>query len=452
MVDHTDHQVLARLGLHTFAAKIAMYAMGLVASILVARALGPEGRGEYFLPVTAVAIAIGLAHLGAPQAQIRLWSRGAGTPTEFVTANVLMTVGQTMLSVGGLGVLYWLTNDGIFRSVRAIDLAIAAIAIPFSLHNVRTGALLGINGRGKAANAALVIGTVIQTIGLVALYLLQSLSVRSVLILFVVSVEVPSLIRARELRKVAGVERPLPWSLIAQHLRLTPYFAPLWILQHLNLRIDVFFLAQMRGTAAVGIYSIAVTFAELVWLATDALTFASLEKQADRSDAQAIDVTFRVIRMNFLLAGGLATSIAIVAPWILTGFYGSEFSRALPALWILLPAAVAMSVWRAASQGLVRFEKPWALPAMTGSALLLNIVGNLLLIPRFGVAGAGISSLVSYLASAVLAVAALCRRHRRTLDQVLPGRDEIRRLIQLLAGLRPRRVDPRDNDLGIRPQ
>ena len=68
---------IARLGLHTLATQIGVYASGFISSVVIARALGPEGRGLYAVPIALATIAISLSSQGLELAQVRLWARFA---------------------------------------------------------------------------------------------------------------------------------------------------------------------------------------------------------------------------------------------------------------------------------------------------------------------------------------------------------------------------------------
>ena len=45
-----------RTGVHVIGLRVATYAIGFAGSILIARAVGPEGRGRYVLPLAVLAI------------------------------------------------------------------------------------------------------------------------------------------------------------------------------------------------------------------------------------------------------------------------------------------------------------------------------------------------------------------------------------------------------------
>jgi antigen flippase len=102
-----DHRRIASLGLHTLASQIVIYGSGFVSSVIIARALGPEGRGLYVVPIALVTIVVSLSSQGLDLAQVRLWARMAGSRARLLTS-------ATWLSglVGAFGaVIAWLVYE-----------------------------------------------------------------------------------------------------------------------------------------------------------------------------------------------------------------------------------------------------------------------------------------------------------------------------------------------------
>ena len=207
----------------------------------------------------------------------------------------------------------------------------------------------------------------------------------------------------------------------------------------MNLRLDVLLLAALATPRAVGIYAVAVIFAELVWLLTDAVVTGARERQWGPSDGDAIATTAAAARMSALVALLALPLLAVAAPLVIPLGFGRAFAGATDALWALLPAAVAMAWWRALGAGLVRFGRPREVNAIALAALAANVALNVCLIPPLGIAGAALASLGSYVLGAGLAARAFARG-RIPPRELLPGADDLRRLRGLARPLyaRPR--------------
>src|SRR3954449_4812492 len=83
-VREQPRHTITALATHTLASRLVIYGSGALSAILIARALGPDGRGLYYLPVAMGSIAASIASNGLDQAQFRLWGRASRD--EFATA------------------------------------------------------------------------------------------------------------------------------------------------------------------------------------------------------------------------------------------------------------------------------------------------------------------------------------------------------------------------------
>jgi O-antigen/teichoic acid export membrane protein len=430
------------LGIQTAAGRIATYAIGLVTSVLIARALGPAGRGAYYLPVTIVLVTSVVVNVGTVQAQLRLWSRRTASGNDFVTAGFVLTAISSVIAFAGIFLLVSNFDLASSDELRPKYLAIALLALPASIHLARSGSLLALNRDLRGVNHARLAGAIVQTTGTAVLFALDRLTVNSVLVMYVLSVATPALLVAVWTRKIGHVRLPIPWSFIRDYLKLGLQLGPAGILLFLSLRLDVFFIARYQASKEVGLYSVAVTVAELVWLVTEALRISVSERLANAPKKEALDVTYRAVRMTVIVAAGIASGIAITAPILIPTLFGDAFAPSVTAVWILLPATLFMAVWQSQINTLVRFSRPWTTSAIAAIALVVNGVGNLLMIPLIGIRGAAFASLLGYSVGAILTCLALARVSNISLMRLLPGKDDVRQILELVKSRPSARIQP----------
>lgn len=85
--------------------------------------------------------------------------------------------------------------------------------------------------------------------------------------------------------------------------------------------------------------------------------------------------------------------------------------RTAAALAAFAPGLVALGVRDLAMRALYGLQDRWRPAAIACVGLAVNVVGDLVLGPRFGVIGLGAATSLSFAASAVMAVALLARSH-----------------------------------------
>lgn len=142
----------------TFLLKVAVHALGVVVSPVIARGLGPQRRGAYYLPFVAAATMAAACALGLEQANVYL--RG----TRRLSLDRLSgQSGLVAFGAGGIGPVLLLPAPallpGLFAETTPLMLLLAGLTIPVSVLVLSWTARLGgtslmegaIPGRADAA-------------------------------------------------------------------------------------------------------------------------------------------------------------------------------------------------------------------------------------------------------------------------------------------------------------
>ena len=180
-----------------------------------------------------------------------------------------------------------------------------------------------------------------------------------------------------------------------------PYY-PGSLTQFFSVRLDVFLLAFMLAdpSSPIGWYSMAVTIASLVFFLPNAVSTLFFPHVAgsnrDDSDRQVP----MVARVTLLMTAAIALALIPVAVVLITVLL-PDFQPSLPPLFVLLPGVVSLSLTKVLSSYVAGVGRTSWTSFVNVSALGLNIVANLLLIPAIGILGAAAASLISYTYSAV---------------------------------------------------
>lgn len=192
------------------------------------------------------------------------------------------------------------------------------------------------------------------------------------------------------------------------------------VLTFLNLRLDLLLVPALLRLDQAGVYFVATRVAEVVGQASTAsasMLFPHVAGQRSNGpDARATAVTERTSRLTLLATIAAAAGLAVVSPWVLTVFFGSEYRSGTTALLLLLLAMLPLALARVLAADLKGRGRAGLTSIGTGIGAALNLVANLLLIPPFGLAGAAAGSVLSY---GVMAIALLACYRRVTGGRVL---------------------------------
>jgi O-antigen/teichoic acid export membrane protein len=164
--------------------------------------------------------------------------------------------------------------------------------------------------------------------------------------------------------------------------------------------IDILLLKPLAGSQATGYYRAALVIAEFLWFVPNALQTVFLHSSSKLwSNGETEKITMLVskaTRYNLSLTLLLALGLAALAPDFVPLYFGTGFDESVLPLFLLLPGTLGFALARpifAVGQGKGELR---VLIIATGTAALMNLVMNLLLIPRYGMAGAAIATSTSY--------------------------------------------------------
>jgi O-antigen/teichoic acid export membrane protein len=122
----------------------------------------------------------------------------------------------------------------------------------------------------------------------------------------------------------------------------------------------------------------------------------------------------------------LLVPLWIAAPFVLRQFFGESFLAATATLRILLLASVVLSAGGIMISGLRGFGHPGLSTIARLTSAVITVVSLLLLLPRLGIVGAAVASLLGYGATMLIAVFWLVRKTKLGIFQYLrPRREDI---------------------------
>lgn len=186
-----------------------------------------------------------------------------------------------------------------------------------------------------------------------------------------------------------------------------------------NYRLDAFLVSYFLGLANVGYYAVAVSFGELVWRISNSVSIALYPKVASSDSKTADSLTPVICRHTvfwvFVSCLFLFLSSKIVIPLA----FGAAFIPAVIPLWILLPGVFMYGVSGVLNSDLTGRGQPIIGTYASGTALITTIGLDLLLIPKWGIAGAALASSVAYTLYAVIVLAVFLKISGRSFRDTL---------------------------------
>lgn len=178
----------------------------------------------------------------------------------------------------------------------------------------------------------------------------------------------------------------------------------------LYMQIDKVMIGKLLSPSETGIYSVATTFATIWQFVPQAIINSArpmiFEKKKNRSD-EYIDYYKYLLLAITIICGLVAVFMSIFGRMIILFLYGEMYVEASEPLSILTWSSMvamlglARNIW-IISEGLNQYSEFFAI-----SAAIINVILNLWGIPRYGINGAAMATLISYLVAVFIAPACI---------------------------------------------
>ncbi|OLE26936.1 MAG: hypothetical protein AUI36_31825, partial [Cyanobacteria bacterium 13_1_40CM_2_61_4] len=182
-----------------------------------------------------------------------------------------------------------------------------------------------------------------------------------------------------------------------------------------TLRMDQLLLGGLASSTAIGLYFVAVRLSEITAILASSVADAVMpEVAAAKQDERADNLLAKSLRLTVYTHLAVLLPLWVAAPHILRFIYGESFRAAGGTLRILLVASVVLTAGGIAISGLNGFGHPGLSTIARVASAVVTVVALLTLLPRYGIAGAALASLLGYSVLMILAFFSLIRERDRS--------------------------------------
>lgn len=412
----------------TFTTRLIQMGIGLAASVIIARILGPEGKGIYALAILFPTMIIRFADVGIEPATTYHVAQKQYSYKEILGSNVLISLGLSMIGVfaGLIVVLFF--SDLVFADVPQEILLFSLILVPTTMlltavNQINMGALqfakynMTLLCLESTFLSFLVFSLLLKNGGIVA-------ALSSRILGYVVGI---GLVLFLVFKYSGGIILKFNRGYVKKifHYGFQAYLGNL--IAFLNLRIDLLIINHFMNTKEVGYYSISVGLAEKLWMVSSVISVVLFPLVAsEKEEKKKKEFTPRVTRAVFFFNSIGYLLIFALGSWFILLLYTDVYSPAIAPLRILIFGALPLSVSKVLSSDIAGRGKPIINTIMGGIVLVINVTLNLILIPSYGIIGAAWATSISYIIHFVLKVGIYCRiSGNKWKDVLIPKKTDI---------------------------
>lgn len=317
---------------------------GLVSGILIARLLGPAGKGVFDLYRTLSTFIAEIGALGLGYGCL-YYLANKNAPLKKIHGSILLFTlvsGVVALLVGLAGLPLW---KGLFPGLQTWIILLAFFLSFSAIYlNIWLFVMLGINKAVDSHKIRLLFSsiTLVVTLALWALGILTTSSMIWAAALVAVFNSAVAFVYI--LRKEPGIA--FDSQLMKQSLSYGSLLFLGAVANIIHFKIDQVMVNYFLGPAAVGIYAVSVSWAERLFMLDAALLSSATYKISASPSAESIALTGKVFKAQALISAAGAFVLGLLAYPLVIFLYGADYRGAVLPLVLLLPGIFAWSVSR----------------------------------------------------------------------------------------------------------
>lgn len=413
----------------TFFTLSAVSLLNFITNLILARVLGPAGKGIITPAMNIASIVIALASLGLGNSVAFFIDK-----PPFKAKDVLLTSTLVSLLTGLIAAFCtWMTISLTVVEATAITKTFFSGGTFFTVvYTTTQSCLLGRNRIGVMNIINLISSFVRTALCTILLYLIWPSVEGFALAYFAAQTLNAILTTILSFREtgVRGAEFDVSFLIKAISFTIAVYLARIAL--ETNATVGVILLKQFRPPDEVGLLSQAMTVSNLLMLIPQALAMALYGAVVGEKNKEQFAA--RAIRLSLIATFVIAIILAATAPWLIPILFKKAFTPSIPFLWALLPATVVYTIPQLYTSLLIAsWGKPWHFFSASAIALCVNLLGNILLLSHLGPWATVVAFSASVLAMTVYYIILLVRKGGLRFSEIfIPRLDDFRILLQRL--------------------
>ena len=385
---------LRRNVLETYGTRLLVVAVTFATAIVIARELGPAGRGLFAVAATLGAIGAQFGNLGLHASNIYYVAKDrALLPALIGNTLAVVFAACVIAALGGIAFVFWPKLSPVHGTLLLLALASVPVGLAYMLTQ---GLLLGVN-EVRAYNNIECGGKLLALVLICILALVHGGTVELYFGMTLASVMVTFLWALLRLRRDSAEPPKLSFALFRQSIGIGMRAYTIALFGFLLLRIDLLMVKYMLGATEAGYYSISQVLAENTMMfpvVVGLLLFPKLSAIKEREEKMQL-ANKAVLATAALMLPAVVVAALAAAPIISIAFGGNFLPAVSPFAW-LMPGSYFLGIETVMVQLLNSEGFPPIIVVAWIVDTIINVALNFWAIPRYGITGASVVSSVCY--------------------------------------------------------
>lgn len=388
--------------LSVFLTQSLMLPLIIASSILIARYLGPEGKGILALIFLIAAILKLFGGIGMEFANVYFTSKNRSRLDEMFSNNIFIWfISSAILIILALFSRDFVMNN-LLPNLDPTTFNFAIIIFPFLMWLGFCRALFQGLEKFTQLNLLKLTEPVTKLGAVVTFVLVLRMGIEGGILALTSSYLLPAVIALILILQYSKPRFPINKSLLSKNIKYGIKAQAGLLFQFFNYRFDMFLVNYFLDIKAVGFYSVSVTIAELLWYVPNSISLTLFPKVSSKDKKSANEFTSRVCRTSIAIMLIVALLLGILGSILIPVLYGNRFSVSILPLQILLPGVIMLGLVKMLTGHLQGRGRPHYGSIVTFCSFTLTFVLDFLLIPRMGIIGAALATTFAYSFSFIL--------------------------------------------------
>jgi len=387
---------------HTITSRGILLGLGFLSGIIIARLLGPKGKGILAMFLVIPSMVLSFSELGIRQSATYIIGQRKYDRKDIQSSIMFLYFISAIVTFLFIIIIYaklkMLTENFV------ISILFALMGTILLLRKYAGGILLG-NRQIEQINYI----QLIQNLGLLILFIftigILNLGIEGAALSYFFMSLLTSLIIIHWISEYGTLTPkwipPIPLEMVKKGI----WYALSLLVVSMNFRIDVLMLGKLKSVESVGIYSTGVNITELLQNIPQAIGMVLFSYSSNWQINKYSENIIKVISISktmVILNIFLGVVLVIISPHLIPLVWGEAFRNSSKVIPLLLPGIIALSPFMVLHLFMAGQGKPKLTLYAFVPALITNVILNLLLIPKWDYLGAALASSISYFIGTVI--------------------------------------------------
>jgi len=409
----------AKQSASVFITKVSQILIALLLSVLINRAIGPQNRGMLELLTSLPVVLVSLGHLGIGNANLYFIGKGTHSRKKIIDNSLSSCLMVSALLLGIIYLSYWWFSDSLYKGIPTGYLLFSVLLIPLMIFQKYLYYIMLGDDKIYLQNKLQILNTVLNVAILLVFIFVLHMSMWGVILSSFISYLLSTVVCLYFVVHTERVSLAFDYDMFVESVKfgMVPFLA--LAVMNLIFRSDVFIIKYFLSDAELGNYGLGVSLCERIWILPESISLVVLAKAARSADDRDAAVTARVCRVTLAVTATVCAALFAAGPFIIPLLYGKDFSEAIRPFQLLLPGIALIAIYLVLHSDLTgRGYAKYTLQVFS-VALVLNIILNIVLVPRYGIEGSALASSLCYGAGSVVLAAIYARKYGLTLASML---------------------------------